>query len=240
MIVPYKNSPEGKKKQVAVMFDKIAARYDILNHILSFNVDKHWRRVAIRIMEKYKPEIILDIATGTGDFAIAAAKQFNAVITGVDISAGMLEVARNKIKKLKLNGQIIVIQADSEQLPFQDGEFDSAMAAFGVRNFENLVIGLKEVYRVISERGAFVMLEFSKPEKIPFRYLYDFYFRNILPVLGRLISGDPSAYRYLPESVSTFPKGADMIQILVDCGFRNCYVKRLSFGIASIYVGEKV
>ena len=239
MVQPYKNSTETKKGQVTAMFNNIALRYDLLNHLLSFNIDKYWRRIAVNMLMPYNPRNILDVATGTGDFAIAASKFESVKITGIDISSGMLRIGREKIIKLNLDNRIELLQADSEELPFKDNTFDAAIVAFGVRNFENLTKGLTEVFRVLVEGGVFVVLEFSKPKMMPFRLLYDFYFKTVLPVVGKLISKDSSAYEYLPASVDAFPEDVLFLVILEECGYVNCRMKRLTFGIASIYIGEK-
>lgn len=239
MIQPYSNSPESKKGQIELMFNNIARNYDQLNHLLSFNIDKLWRKKAVRMLGSASPRHILDLATGTGDFAIAAAKLKPLTITGIDISPGMLEIARKKIRKFRLNDRIDLLQADSENLPFQNNSFDAAMVAFGVRNFEDLNKGLAEVLRVLVNGGTFLILEFSKPGNMVFRLIYNFYFKQILPLIGRVISKDSSAYKYLPASVDVFPDGIAFLEIMKNCGFVNCRIKKLTFGIASIYIGEK-
>jgi demethylmenaquinone methyltransferase / 2-methoxy-6-polyprenyl-1,4-benzoquinol methylase len=239
MALPYKHSKQNKKGQVEEMFDNISPRYDLLNHLLSVNIDKLWRKRTIKKLKPYDPERMLDIATGTGDFAVAASKRLRAEIVGIDLSEGMLSVAREKIKRKKLGQQISVLKADSENLPFEDAEFDAAVVGFGVRNFENLKAGLKEIQRVLKPGGVFFVLEFSKPRKAPFRQLYLFYFKHILPFIGRLISKDQSAYTYLPESVEEFPDGEQFLAILAEAGFgkNKCYPQ--TFGIATIYEAHK-
>lgn len=239
MALPYKHSKQNKKGQVEEMFDNISPKYDLLNHLLSVNIDKLWRKHTIKKLKPYGPERILDIATGTGDFAIAASKRLSGEIVGIDLSEGMLSVAREKIKRRDLGKQISVLKADSENLPFKDGEFDAAIVGFGVRNFENLNIGLKEIQRVLKPGGVFFVLEFSKPSKAPFKQFYLFYFKHILPLVGRLISKDQSAYTYLPESVEEFPDGDQFLAILAEAGFceNKCYPQ--TFGIASIYEAHK-
>jgi demethylmenaquinone methyltransferase / 2-methoxy-6-polyprenyl-1,4-benzoquinol methylase len=233
--LPYKNSEQSKKDQVEEMFDNISPKYDLLNHLLSANIDKIWRRKSIKKLRTYQPIQILDIATGTGDFAVAATKIKGAIITGIDISEGMLEVGRKKIERKGLSDRISFQKADSEKLPFQQNTFDAAIVGFGVRNFETLEKGLAEIFRVLKPGGVFIVLEFSKPRKAPFKQLYCFYFANILPMLGRLISKDSRAYTYLPESVNEFPDGEDFTAILRKVGFENEKCFPQTFGIASIY-----
>ena len=237
--LPYKQSKQSKKGQVEEMFDNISPRYDFLNHVLSLNIDKIWRRKTINKLKPYQPENILDIATGTGDFAVAALKLGDVKVTGIDISEGMLNVGREKIKAKKLDKQIQFRKADSEQLPFDEGAFDAAIVGFGVRNFENLKKGLAEIQRVLKPGGVFFVLEFSKPVSFPFKQIYLFYFTRILPLIGRMVSKDSRAYTYLPESVNEFPDGDRFLTILADVGFvqNECY--RQTFGIASIYKAHK-
>ncbi|WP_321997109.1 bifunctional demethylmenaquinone methyltransferase/2-methoxy-6-polyprenyl-1,4-benzoquinol methylase UbiE [Draconibacterium orientale] len=237
--LPYKQSKQSKKGQVEEMFDNISHRYDFLNHVLSLNIDKIWRRKTIKKLRPYQPASILDIATGTGDFAVAALKLGNVKVTGIDISEGMLNVGREKIKAKKLEDKIRFQKADSENLPFDDGAFDAAIVGFGVRNFENLEKGLSEIKRVLKPGGVFFVLEFSKPVSFPFRQIYMFYFMRILPLIGRMVSKDSRAYTYLPESVNEFPDGERFLSILADVGFvqNECY--RQTFGIASIYKAHK-
>lgn len=237
--LPYKQSNRSKKGQVEEMFDNISPKYDALNHILSLNIDKIWRSKTIQKLKAYSPTKILDIATGTGDFAVAATKLGNVKITGIDISEGMLNVAREKINKKKLGGKIEFKKADSENLPFEDKTFDAAIVGFGVRNFENLNQGLLEIYRVLKPGSVFFVLEFSKPVSTPFKQIYMFYFRRILPFIGRVISKDNSAYTYLPESVNEFPDGESFLTILADVGFVKNHCFRQTFGIASIYEAYK-
>lgn len=235
MALPDKNKTSAKKVQVEEMFDNISPKYDLLNHLLSANIDKIWRKRVIRMLAEHHPVEILDIATGTADFAIAATKISNSKITGIDISEGMLEIGRKKISKLKLQERIELTKADSENLPFSDNQFDAAIAGFGVRNFETLKAGLKEVLRVIKPGGVFYILEFSKPAKAPFKQLYQFYFLKILPFIGGLISKNKNAYTYLPESVNEFPDGQDFLTILADVGFVENRFYLQTFGIATIY-----
>lgn len=238
-VLPYKQSKQSKKGQVEEMFDNISPKYDILNHILSVNIDKLWRKRTIKKLESFSPQKVLDIATGTGDFAIEASKLKGIHITGIDISEGMLDVGRKKIRKKELEDRIQFLKADSEDLPFDDNGFDAAIVGFGVRNFENLEKGLAEIYRVIKPGGVFYVLEFSKPQNTPFKQLYAFYFTKVLPLIGSLISKDTSAYTYLPESVNEFPDGEKFLTILADVGFENSRFYKQTFGIATIYEAHK-
>jgi demethylmenaquinone methyltransferase / 2-methoxy-6-polyprenyl-1,4-benzoquinol methylase len=231
---------DKKRANVEAMFDSIAWRYDFLNHFLSLNFDKLWRKKAIRIIDKnFKHPKILDIATGTGDLAIAAMKLEPEQIAGIDISRKMLEIGREKIRKNGYEGIISLSQGDSEDLPFSDNHFDVAMVAFGVRNFENPLKGLSEMLRVVKDGGMIMVLEFSKPQGFPFRTLYNFYFKNILPVFGRLFSKDKAAYSYLPESVMKFPDNEQFIDLLDEAGWKGNRQIKLTGGIASIYTGFK-
>jgi demethylmenaquinone methyltransferase/2-methoxy-6-polyprenyl-1,4-benzoquinol methylase len=238
-VVPYKDVQANKKSQVAQMFNSIAGKYDFLNHFLSAGIDIYWRRQAIRLLAASQPRQILDIATGTGDFALEALRLHPDKITGVDISEGMLAVGREKITRKNLNHKIELRLGDSENLEFADNTFDAATAAFGVRNFENLPQGLREMHRVLKPGGRVVILEFSKPKAFPFKQVYSFYFNQILPVFGKLISKDQAAYTYLPESVQAFPDGPDFINILEQVGFKATQWHPLTFGISSIYTGIK-
>jgi len=231
---------KGKKQQVRSMFNNIAHRYDFLNHFLSAGIDFHWRKKAIRILGKNHPKSILDVATGTGDLALEALKINPEKIVGIDIAEDMLAIGREKIEKKKISHIISLQTGDSENLEFNDKTFDAVMVSFGVRNFENLEKGLAEMYRVLNHQGEVLILEFSKPNKFPVKQLYLFYFRYILPALGRIISGDKSAYTYLPESVGKFPAGDTFTDLLDKIGFQQTKYKPLTFGIASIYTGKKV
>lgn len=221
------------------MFNNIAHRYDFLNHFLSAGIDYSWRRKAIKLMGRKNPKTILDVATGTGDLAIEALKINPEKIIGVDIAEDMLEFGRKKLIEKKLQDKITLETGDSENLRFGDASFDAVMVAFGVRNFENLEKGLSEMFRVINQNGQVMILEFSKPKKFPVKQLYNFYFRFILPSLGKMISGDSSAYTYLPESVGKFPDGDAFLNILQKIGFKEVKQIKLTFGIASIYWGLK-
>lgn len=221
------------------MFNSIAPKYDLLNHLLSMRIDVTWRNKVIRIIRKHRHELILDVATGTGDLAIAAAKLNPKEITGVDISGEMLRYQEIKLKKKKLDTLIRLQQADGEALPFDDETFDVVMVAFGVRNFENLQKGLRELFRVLKKDGIVVILEFSNPTRFPVKQLYSFYFRHILPTVGRLISRSSHAYTYLPDSVGYFPSGKDFTGYLTEAGFSETTIRPVTFGIASIYTGTK-
>ncbi|ARS34029.1 bifunctional demethylmenaquinone methyltransferase/2-methoxy-6-polyprenyl-1,4-benzoquinol methylase UbiE [Pontibacter actiniarum] len=238
-VVPYKDQNEDKKSQVATMFNNIAGKYDFLNHFLSAGIDIIWRKKAVSLLAPQKPKQVLDIATGTADFAIETLRLNPDKITGVDISEGMLAVGREKLAKKGLTNKIELKYGDSENLPFEDNTFDAITVAFGVRNFENLEKGLAEMHRVLKPGGMAVVLEFSKPRSFPMKQLYQFYFKNILPVVGKLVSKDNAAYTYLPESVQAFPDGQDFLNIYQKVGFRSTKWHSLTFGISSIYTGKK-
>jgi demethylmenaquinone methyltransferase / 2-methoxy-6-polyprenyl-1,4-benzoquinol methylase len=238
-VLPYKEDKSGKKQQVARMFDNISGRYDLLNHLLSLGIDKAWRKQAIRLLKPLQPKLLLDVATGTGDFALQAMELQPTKIIGVDISEGMLEMGRKKIERLGKTGVIELRTRDSENLGFEENKFDAVTVAFGVRNFENLEKGLQEIFRVLRPGGMLVVLEFSKPRSFPFRQLYNFYFKFVLPKIGSLISKDKSAYTYLPESVQAFPDGEAFMTILKKVGFKDTACRSLTFGISSIYTGRK-
>lgn len=238
-VVPYKEKSDPKKKQVAEMFNRISAQYDFLNHFLSGGIDILWRKKAIKLLKPYHPKYILDVATGTADFAIEALALKPQAIVGVDISEGMLEVGRQKLKQRKYDSAITLQWGDSENLPFPDNSFDAVTVAFGVRNFENLTIGLQNILRVLKPNAPAVIIEFSKPKTFPVKQLYNFYFRFALPLIGKAVSKDASAYTYLPESVSAFPEGKNFIDILENLGFIQCKHIPLTFGISSIYIGIK-
>lgn len=238
-VVPYKDESAGKKEQVARMFDTISARYDFLNHLLSLGIDRSWRRKAIRMLRDGQPKYILDVATGTGDFAIQALSLNPDKVVGIDISEGMLNKGRAKLAERKLGERIELLKGDSENIPFEGNKFDAVTVAFGVRNFENLERGLQEIHRVLRPGGQLVVLEFSKPRIFPFRQIFNFYFRFILPRIGSLVSKDRSAYRYLPESVRDFPDGERFTAILRKVGFNQTACKELTFGISSVYSARK-
>lgn len=237
-VKPYQE--EGsKKQQVAEMFDNISQRYDLLNHVLSLSIDKGWRRRVVKMVKERKPELILDVATGTADLAIALGKSHPGKITGVDISAGMLAVGRQKVAKKGLSEILSLEQADSEDLPYPEASFDAVTVAFGVRNFENLDLGLREMHRVLKPKGQLLVLEFSQPQHFPFKQLYNFYFKHVLPTVGKIISKDARAYTYLPESVQAFPYGKAFEQRLENAGFRIGRSRPVTFGIATIYQALK-
>jgi demethylmenaquinone methyltransferase/2-methoxy-6-polyprenyl-1,4-benzoquinol methylase len=238
-VVPYRQDPGAKKEQVARMFNNISGHYDFLNHFLSMGIDRGWRRKAIGLLRPSQPKTILDVATGTGDFAIEALKLSPDRVVGVDISEGMLDVGRRKVRERKLDDRIELKFGDSEKLPFEDNSFDAVIVAFGVRNFENLDAGLSEMLRVVRPGGTVVILEFSKPSNFPMKQLYNVYFTAILPILGRWISRDSSAYRYLPESVKAFPDGQKFLDVLTTSGYKNPQCTPLTFGISSLYWGSK-
>lgn len=237
-VTPYKESTDGKKDQVATMFNNIAPKYDFLNHVLSMGIDIKWRNRVNKMLHSEKVESILDIATGTGDLALTLHKE-NVKIKGLDISEGMLEVGRQKIKEKGLEKDIEFILGDAENMPFPDNNFDAITVAFGVRNFANLEKGLKEMRRVLKPNGRVFVLEFSQPTSVPFKQIYNFYSRNILPTIGRIISNDKAAYTYLPESVAAFPYGDEFLKIMNNCGFKENACRPVTMGIASIYSGKK-
>jgi demethylmenaquinone methyltransferase / 2-methoxy-6-polyprenyl-1,4-benzoquinol methylase len=238
-ITPYKTE-ESKKLQVEQMFDGIAPKYDFLNHVLSFGIDIIWRNIALNKLKQNKNDVMLDVATGTGDLAIAAAKKLKpSKIVAVDISTKMLEIGRQKSAKVTLDSIISFETADSENMRFDTNTFDTAMASFGVRNFENLEKGLSEMHRVIKPGGTLMVLEFSRPRMFGIKHLYNFYFKNILPSIGKLISTDQTAYKYLYESSSSFPCYEDFISILDKIGFKESRYYPLSLGICTIYIGKK-
>ncbi len=236
-VTPY-GTGEGKKVEVEDMFDNIAPQYDKLNRILSLKIDVLWRKKLVKMIQKDAPNTILDIATGTGDLAIELAQSIPAEITGLDLSQGMLSIADHKVNKLKLSERVKLLKGDAENLPFEDNSFDSVTVSFGARNFENLEKGLREMKRVLVNGKKMYILEFSQVEG-PLRPFYLFYFKNILPKIGALISKDNRAYTYLPDSVTIFPYGDQMKQILLNCGFNSVSIHKLSMGIATIYIARK-
>ena len=236
-VTPY-NNIETKKKQVTQMFDNIAGSYDFLNHTLSLGMDNIWRKIAIKKLSN-NPATILDIATGTGDFAISASKYTNATITGIDISQGMLDFGVDKIAKKGLTNRIQLQLADSENLPFQDNSYDAITAGFGVRNFEDLNKGISEMYRTLKPRGIVAILEPSEPTHFPLKQFYNLYFHHILPFIGGMVSKDKNAYTYLPDSVSAFPSGNNFLTELDKVGFKECKHIPLTFGIVSLYIAIK-
>ncbi len=236
-VTPY-NNLKSKKEQITTMFNNIAESYDFLNHSLSLGMDNIWRKKAIKKLNN-NPKNILDIATGTGDFAISAAKYTNAKITGIDISEGMLNIGIKKIAKKKLTQRITLSKGDSENLQFNDNSFDAITVGFGVRNFENLEKGLSEIYRVLNTNGMIAILEPSTPKYFPLKQLYNIYFHHILPSIGSWISKDKNAYKYLPESVDSFPTESEFITKLKKTGFKECRCFPLSLNIVSLYIAIK-
>ena len=239
-IVPFKDSAQSKKKQVEEMFDKIAFRYDFLNHFLSAGIDIGWRKKTLRQLVSLHPKNILDVATGTGDMAILACRILQPEkVTGIDLSDGMLEIGYRKIEKLGLQHRIELLKGDSETIMFGADSFDAVTVAFGVRNFEDLEQGLSEIKRVLRPGGRLAILECTKP-KIPIiKNFYNFYLNVMAPLIGRVISKNKNAYRYLNESVQKFPEGKDFVEILKKLGYKNASCKPLSLGISTIYWAEK-
>lgn len=238
-VVPYKKENKSKKEQVATMFNNISGKYDLLNHTLSLGIDILWRKKAIRLLAPFKPQRILDIATGTADFAIEANSLNPEQVIGVDISEGMLEVGKQKISKKQLQEVIQLELGDSENLRFEDNNFDAVIVAFGVRNYEHLEKGLSEMYRVTKSGGHVMIIEFSKPRRFPVKQLYNFYFKSILPNIGKFVSKDDAAYTYLPESVEAFPDGMEFLNILKKVGYKETKWIPLTIGISSIYWARK-
>ena len=225
---------------IAAMFDRISPKYDALNHLLSLNIDKVWRRKTAKAVAKSHPKAILDLATGTADLAIAVAKRNpQAHIIGMDISEKMLEIGKEKVKRQNLENQIELRLGDAAALPFGDDSFDAVTVAFGVRNFEGLDKGLSEISRVLKPHGQAVILEFSMPEKFPVRQLYRLYFKQLLPFVGRIVSKDPGAYSYLPDSVERFPKPDGFISMMASHKLVECLAKPLTLGIATLYTAMK-
>ncbi len=237
-ITPY-NSEKEKKEQVAEMFDNIANRYDLLNSILSLGIHKGWRKKCVNILKSKHPNTILDVATGTADFAIACAAIHPQKIKGIDISDGMLEIGREKIKRLKLDGFISLDNGNAETVTFPENSFDAIVVGFGVRNFQNLERGLNNLYRVLRPGGQLVILEFSYPRNWFVKTGYNFYFSYITPLIGKIFSKDTRAYSYLTESVKAFPNNENFVGILQKLHYKNTYFKSLSWGVAAIYYGEK-
>jgi len=239
-VVPFKDSKESKKKQVEDMFDKIAFRYDFLNRFLSAGIDVGWRKKAIKLLLPSKPKNILDVATGTGDFALTCYKILKPEkITGIDISEGMLKLGRKKIEEAALSQKIELLNGDSEAILFDDNTFDAVTVAFGVRNFENLEKGLAEIRRVLKPGGKLIVLECTKPSTPVIRQLYNFYMKTVTPKIGEIIAKNNEAYQYLNDSVLQFPEKESFIHILNQSSYRNAFYKTLTLGICSIYCAEK-
>lgn len=230
----------SKREQVEHMFDAISPKYDLLNRLFSLGIDQGWRRKVIRMVKQEPVDELLDVATGTADLAIMAARKGAARrVTGADISEGMLSHGRDKVRAAGLVDRVILQQADSLALPFDDGRFDAVTVAFGARNFEDLEQGIKEMLRVLRPGGRLFILEFSKPRKAPMKQLFRFYFHRVMPTVGRMVSKDSSAYTYLPESVDAFPEGDDFVRILERCGGSEAKARPLTGAIASIYSARK-
>jgi len=230
---------EGKKPQVESMFDAIASRYDFLNRLLSLGIDQYWRKQAVRLLQDEHPRRILDVATGTADLAIQALDLEPEKVVGIDISEEMLRFGREKLARLGLDDRIVLQRGDAERLPFSDRQFDAVLVAFGVRNFENLRLGLSELRRILRPGGAVAILEPSYPTRFPMKQLFYLHFRVLTPLIGRLISGDNAAYTYLPDSVRAFPNGKAFTDICEEVGFSKAVYKPLTFGICSLYLLEK-
>ncbi|WP_299249240.1 bifunctional demethylmenaquinone methyltransferase/2-methoxy-6-polyprenyl-1,4-benzoquinol methylase UbiE [uncultured Cytophaga sp.] len=239
-VKPYQEQEGDKREQVELMFNNISPKYDLLNRVLSLGIDKIWRKQALNLLKKDNPTYILDVATGTADLAIEAATRLKATtIVGIDIAENMLQIGREKIAKKQLDNIITLQKGDSEKINFEDNTFDAVIVSFGVRNFQHLEIGLSEIYRVLKPGGNIMVLEFSKPQKAPFKQLYQFYFKNILPVVGKMVSKDTAAYTYLPDSVNAFPDGKAFCAILEKVGFSIQHFKPFTFGVCTSYVGKK-
>jgi len=239
IVKPYGITDKTKKEEVATMFNNISKRYDFLNHFLSLGIDRIWRKKAVNMLRDLKPQRILDLASGTGDFAIASLKLHPKEIIGMDISEGMLAVGKEKMKNKGVENIISMRLGDSENLPFEDNYFDALTVGFGVRNYENLSKGLTEMLRVVRPGGKIIILEFSKPKKFPVKHYFTFHSKYIIPFFGKYISKDEKAYAYLPESVQAFPEGVDFMNILTSHGYKNVSENLVSGGIATIYCGVK-
>lgn len=238
-VTPYE-STDSKKEQISTMFDRIAPKYDLLNRVLSLGVDQYWRGCLIRHLKSYAPQKILDLATGTGDVALAAAARLQPEhILGIDISTKMLDIGKEKANRKGLDKVIEYREGDAENLGESDNTFDAVTVAFGVRNFENTLIGLKECYRVLKPGGVLAILEFTTPTLFPFKQLYHTYFKYVLPLVGRITSKDPKAYTYLFESVQAFAQGKDFLVLLDQAGFTKEKYKKLTLGICALYTAEK-
>ena len=237
-ITPYTQGT--KAQQVEQMFDNIASTYDTLNHRLSWNIDKGWRRKAIKQLMPFAPKTLLDVATGTGDFAIQACQMLDGVhVTGVDISEGMMDVGRQKVRQMGLTERIAFEREDCTSLSYPDASFDAVTAAFGIRNFADLDKGLQEMCRVLRKGGHLSIVELTTPVSFPMRQLFHVYAHTVLPVYGRLISRDSSAYSYLTKTIEAFPQGERMVDILLKAGFAEASFQRLTFGICTMYFATK-
>lgn len=238
-ITPY-GSNATKTDQVKDMFDSIAPAYDFMNRAMTFGIDKTWRKIAVNILKKQNPKTLLDVATGTGDLAFLLHKVIKPdQITGIDLSSQMLSIAEIKAKKVGLENSIKFEQGNCLELKYQDNCFDAITVAYGVRNFENLRKGYSEMFRVLNTNGTLCVIELSTPPNSFIKWIYDFYTKYLIPFVGKLISKDKRAYAYLPESIAAVPQGNDMLEIMQEAGFKNCYFKRLTFGVCTIYIGKK-
>lgn len=235
-----KNINNKEKENIRQMFDNIAPSYDFLNHFFSFGIDHLWRRKLVKILMPSNPNSILDIATGTGDLAISEVKLNPEKIIGIDISEKMIKIGKEKVTARKLNDIISFKQADASEIPFKENSFDAVTVAFVVRNFEYLDKSLSGIFRVLKNNGQIAVLEFSMPDKFPFKQIYLFYLNKIIPFLGKLISKDVSAYSYLSVSIGDFPSGEDFLKHLRKAGFSKTFRRKLTFGVASVYVGKKI
>ena len=234
-IKPYSSEGE-KKKQVEQMFDSIAPAYDFMNRAMTMGIDRWWRHVAMKLVKRSQPKSILDVATGTGDFAISLYRKIGPErVVGIDLSQGMLDVARRKVEACGLQDVILLQQGDCLALPFDENSFDAVTVAFGVRNFEHLLQGYEQMHRVLKSGGVLCVVELSTPRNRVMRWFYDLYTLHIIPWFGAMKSGDKSAYRYLPQSIAAVPQGEEMLAIMREAGFKDCKVKRLTFGTCSIY-----
>jgi len=239
IVTPYNDQQRSKKQQVEEMFDNIAHRYDFLNHLLSLGIDISWRKKAVKEIGKVNPKTILDVASGTGDFAFQALSLKPDKIIGFDLSEGMLKYGRQKAIEMKVDNVVEFVKGDSEQMPFADNTFDAMTVGFGVRNFEHLTVGLAEMHRVMRTGGRVAILEASNPPNAIIRWFYSLYFSNIVPFIGKLVSKDSRAYSYLPESVKAFPEGLEFVKILENIGFKNVKWQPLTFGACAMYLMEK-
>ena len=238
-VIPYKDSELGKKDQVTQMFDTVSSNYDALNRILTFGIDVGWRKKVVDIVMKAKAKNVLDVATGTGDLVIMFGKEDTEEVVGLDISPGMLEIGKKKVEAQELDQKVKMVIGDSEKLDFKDSSFDAVTVAFGVRNFEDLELGLREIFRVLKPHGTFVVLETSQPEQFPMKQMFMFYSKYIFPSIGKLFSKDKKAYDYLPESAAAFPYGEAFNNILLKTGFNTSKVYPQTFGAATIYHATK-